>query len=306
VSSRLFRSWTWAASLALLAVPGIVRAVDRSPEPVESGAEMRAACRAAVTEGPRTLHVVTLDDWSFAPESGVYDDFLPIDTRRNLRVFGGEVELLPAGLEPIGFFASAERMAALRAVARRGGVLRIGFFLGFDNHHGTVCLVRPGVAVTTVRMDVAFVELLDAGGGVVARDDTERLRAWMDDVERDGVPGEGPRGAFGRATLASGPGGLPDDWQRAIERANDGAGRRALARCHRQGRARGAAREGRVVLRLDVDGRSGRVADAEVALSSVGDDQEAACIAVVARTALRFPARPIGRVPVSLIVRLAD
>jgi len=292
---------------SLLTTPSASRGMDREPVAVTSAAAMRTACRDAEGEGPRSLLVVEVPEpgWSFAPEADPGTGFLPVDTRRNLRVFEGRVELLPARLEPVGFYASEERMAELRAVARRGGRLRLGFFLGFDNHHGTLCLVRSSFGVTLVKMDVAFAELLDTQGRVVARDDTERLRAWMDDLERDGVPGEGPRGIFADATLADGPGGLPGDWQRALDEANRGAGARALARCHRRGLARGAAPDGQVVLRLAVDGRSGRVDDASVALSSIGDDAEGRCIADAARASLRFPPRPVGSVSVSVVVRLA-
>ena len=55
--------------------------------------------------------------------------------------------------------------------------------------------------------------------------------------------------------------------------------REAIARCHAEGVARGAAHEGRVVVRLNVETRTGRVRRADVALSSLGDTEEAECIA---------------------------
>ena len=54
-------------------------------------------------------------------------------------------------------------------------------------------MVRSAHAVTIVRADLAFAELVSEGRAL-ARTETDRLRAWLDDQEGLAVPGEGPRG----------------------------------------------------------------------------------------------------------------
>jgi len=265
--------------------------------------DLHRACERAEGEGRRTLQIIPFPAgaWRF----GAYDPaegFLPIDTRRNLRAFDGHAELFPARMEQVGFVVGPDRAAELQ---RRAGqlTLRVAFFLGFDEQSGNRCLIRPAAGVTTVRMDVAFLVLVQTGR-MVARQDTDRLRAWLDDAEHDAIPGRGPRGAMSAASLGDRPGVAPEPWQQTIAAENRGATARALGACHAAGVARGAG-DGQVVVRIVVDSRSGQVSDPEVELSSIGDDEEAACIA---QALLRLQFVPVpalgGRVVLSVPVRL--
>jgi hypothetical protein len=235
-------------------------------------AAVHEACEGA-REGLRTpLYVMRVEY-----RLGRYDDEdarLYVNTRRNLRALEGHVSLLLSGLEPIAFEVPDEAVSALRSAASRGAVLRVGFFLGFDDSTRQPCVVRGAHAVTIVRADLAFAELT-ADGQSLARTETDRLRAWLDDREGLEVPGEGPRGVAGAASFdnAQPP---PEPWQRALDAA---AVRSRFGQCHTEGVARGAAPEGRVVVRLNVESRTGRIRRADVALSSLGDDEEAACVA---------------------------
>jgi hypothetical protein len=221
-------------------------------------------------------------------------------------VLGGAVEVFPARLEAIGVFANAAVAERLRASGPRAE-LRVGFFLAFDDPDSRPCLVRPSVGVTTVRMDVAFVELVSGNGRVVARQDTDRLRAWLDDAELDGVPGSGPRGMPGAASRTDGAGIAPEAWQRALAASARGPVGAALGRCHADGLSRRAVPDGRVVVRLVVDARRGVVSSSEVELSSVGDDQEAECIArALSRVVLPADASLGASVTISVPVRLAN
>ena len=208
---------------------------------------------------------------------GRYDEEdarLYVNTRRNLRALEGHVSLMLSGLEPIAFEVPDGEVSALRSAASRGAVLRVGFFLGFDDSTRQHCVVRSAHAVTIVRADLAFAELT-ADGRALARTETDRLRAWRDDQEGLAVPGEGPRGVVGAASFdnAQVP---PEPWQRALEAPPV---RARFGQCHAEGVARGAAQEGRVVVRLNVESRTGRIRRADVALSSLGDDEEATCVA---------------------------
>jgi hypothetical protein len=153
----------------------------------------------------------------------------------------------------------------------------LGFFLGFDEPDRTACLIRSRHAVSTIRMDVAFVELVRNDGTVIAREDTDRYRAWQDDAEHTAVPGEGPRAQLGAPTTTNGP--VPEAWERSVASASTGPMGRTLAECHRDGVARGADAQGRVVVRVRVEGRTGRVVESELAVSNIGDTAEAECMA---------------------------
>jgi len=232
---------------------------------------------------------------------------MPIDTRRNLRALRGALELYPSGMETVGFVASRDRAAELVEAVRAGARLRVGFFLGFDDPRATRCLLRPAAGVSTVRMDVAFIELLDPRGAVLAREDTDRLRAWLDDASGD-VPGEGPRAAVGTPFLVGRAGQTPAPWRQALEGAARGPLGRALGGCHASGIARGGEGAGQVVVRLTIDARSGAVQQSEVELSSVEDDEEATCIARAFSSFSFSPAPELWGPPVSLSVpiRLVD
>lgn len=271
---------------------------------LENVRQLHRACREAEQPGRRTLYSVVIPPRSY--RLGPLDDegFLPIDTRRNLRAFDGAAQLFPSSMESIGFIAGRARARELIDAVRQGAPLRIGFFLGFDNPDRSPCLLRPA-AVTTVRMDVAYVELLRRDGRVLAREDTERLRAWIDDRAIDAVPGRGPRGVLGAASRV-GAGIAPEPWQRALAAANQGAVHDAIGACHAAGVTRGASAEGQVVVRLAVDGRSGAVRESEVELSSIGDDEEASCIAQAIGRHLRLPpSTEGGTIALSVPVRLA-
>ncbi|AKF05803.1 hypothetical protein [Sandaracinus amylolyticus] len=237
---------------------------------------LQDACRIAQARPARELLVVDVEPgWTFGTLSE--DGFLAIESRRNFRALGGRVELYPARLEPLGLVATAERADELEAARQRGARLRIGFFLGFDEPERTSCVLRSRHAVSTVRMDVGYVELLAEDGAVLAREDTERYRAWRDDAERQAVPGEGPRAALGTPSTPSGA--VPEPWQTGVVAAGTGEVARALAVCHRDGIARGAETTGRIVVRVRVDGRTGRVVESRPAISDVGDSAEAECVA---------------------------
>lgn len=266
--------------------------------------EVHEACRAQRARPASEIFVVELEpDWRF----GTLDEegFLAIEPRRNFRALEGRVELIPARLEAIGVVATPERADELEAARARGARLRVGFFLGLDEPDRTACVLRSRHGITTVRMDVAFVELVAPDGSVLARQDTERLRAWRDDEERAAIPGRGPRAAIGPATTPSGT--PPVGWQRAVDEAASAEVGRAVADCHRQGVARGADAHGRVVVRLRVDARTGSVLASEPALSDVGDSDEAGCIAGAFR-GLALPPAPADSarvVELSVPVRLA-
>jgi len=293
-----------AISLALVApIPPSTARADEQGRVLDSLAELHRACERAEAPGRRQLYAVDLParTWRFA----AYDDvggYLPVDTRRNLRALGGAARLMPSHLEPMGFVGSERRASALRQAAEAGATLRVGFFLGFDDPNRTLCLIRPAVGVTTVRMDVAYVELLGSDGRVLAREGGDRLRAWLDD-EEDAIPGSGPRGAMGEPSVASGA--PPASWIQAVAGANDGSVGEAIDRCHAAGVARGGAGNGQVVVRLVVDRASGVVRDSSVELSDIGDREEDACLAR-ALAALRLPPAGEGTAQLSVPVRLRD
>ncbi len=246
----------WLIPCALLALSAPVRA----ERPLENLRALKEACAEARRPGRRALYVVELERFRFGRSTE--EGFLPVDTRRNLRAFGGSAALFPAELEPIGFRANEERQAALRQAREAGAKLRVGFFLGFDGE-GQPCVIRPAVSVSTVRMDVAFLELVDSRGRVIARDDTERLRAWRDDEERDRIEGEGPRVA------------VDDPWGGSVPEATVSAIRSLsgrLAQCHAAHVGRGGAGRGRALVQLSVDD------EPTIAFTTFSDERFGACL----------------------------
>ena len=290
------RTATWVALVVLCAA--VPTAAHAEAELTEIAA-VHEACERARASSASPLYVMQVEY-----RLGRYDEEdarLYVNTRRNLRALEGHVSLLLSGLEPIAFEVPDGEVSALRGAASRGAVLRVGFFLGFDDSTRQHCVVRSAHAVTIVRADLAFAELT-ADGRALARTETDRLRAWLDDQEGLAVPGEGPRGVVGAASFdnAQAP---PATWQRALE-----AAQARFGQCHAEGVARGAAPEGRVVVRLNVESRTGRIRRADVALSSLGDDEEATCVARALGAAQLGPA-PSGwaevvdlSVPVRLVV----
>lgn len=265
---------------------------------------VRDACRVAEARPGRDLLVIDVEPgWRFG--SLGEDGFLAIESRRNFRALRGRVELYPARLEPLGLVATPERADELEAARQRGARLRIGFFLGFDEPDRTACVIRSVHATSTVRMDVAFVELLAEDGALIAREDSERYRAWRDDAERQELPGEGPRAAIGEPSAPAGA--VPESWSRAVVAAGSSAElSRALGICHRDGIARGAEPSGRVIVRLRVDARTGRVSESQLAVSDVGDTAEAECIAGALRSVALPPLGADARtIDLDVPVRLA-
>lgn len=291
-----------AGPLTLLPDRPVRAELHARPVTIDARADVVRACRQASEPGRRRLYVARVAPrrWRFGSYQA-RERFLPVEARSGLKILGGAARLLPAGLEPIGFVARSERAGKLRK-AGRGAFLRLGFFLGYDNHHRSACLVQTEFGVTTARVDVAFVELVSPDGRVLAREDTERLRAWLDDIERDGVPGSGPRGALGAALRASGSGAAPNSWQRTLQHAHEGPLGPALSACHREGIARGGAKHGRVVVRLEVEASSGRILESRSQLSSLGS-REAECVAGALQKHLRLAPldRPSGP-PIALSV----
>jgi hypothetical protein len=323
VSARLV-SGTLAGAALLGASLGIGVSAARADEVTELGdiAAVQRACREATGPGERVLYAVTVprDEWRFggmqlneianSDATGVAvaeTGTLFVDTQHNLRIVGGRAEVLPAGLEPIGFTVSRERARLLERARTEGASLRLGFFLGMDGRDGTLCVVRSTAAVTLVRAEVAFLELVSASGRVVAREDTERLRSLRDDVADD------PQEQGPRASIAAPYGNVvPPSWEAALTAAPRGAVGRALSACHAAGLARGAATDGSVVVRLDVLARTGAVNNAEVELAANGDEDEARCVVRALRSvtlpavtdvrdervyALSVPVHLLGEVP---------
>lgn len=287
-----------SSSIVVLAVLSGLGSLARPTPVAAQGSELasvealHSACRVSERPGRRQLHVLTVHsgDWEF----GDYmrgDRFLPVDTSRNLRALNGSAELFTAGFETVGFGARGDRIRELRGAAEAGAHLRIGFFLAFENLSRRACLIRGvGVGVTAVRIDLAFSEIVDGEGAVLAREDSERFRAWADDDETDGVQGQGPRGAVFPAMISGGAGVAPEPWQRVLEASNQGALRAALATCHGAAVERGATESAQVVVRLTVDPRSGSIRSREVELSSLGDPEGATCVSAALASHLRFPA----------------
>jgi hypothetical protein len=255
---RSLAHWLLPCALLALAAPA------RAERPLESLHALKEACAEARRPGRRALYVVELERFRFGPTDE--EGFLPVDTRRNLRAFGGAAALFPAELEPIGFRANEERQAALRQAREAGATLRVGFFLGFDGE-GQPCVIRPAVSVSTIRMDVAFLELVDSRGRVIARDDTDRLRAWRDDEERDRIEGEGPRVAVDEPW-----GGASPDGTLSAIRALSGR----LAQCHAAHVERGGPERGRALVQLAID--DGQLAEPTLAFTTFSDERFGACL----------------------------
>ncbi|MFW5926251.1 MAG: hypothetical protein ACOCV4_08805 [Myxococcota bacterium] len=303
------RTWMTGLScipLALACVLTPAQASDRGAV-LEELEGLQRACRRAEERGRRRLYVVRVPSFRLGRYQAD-EGRLPVDTRQNLRAFDGAAELFPADLSPIAFEVSADRAAGLRRAVGRGAYLRLGFFLGFDEAGGTLCLVRSSFGVTTARIDVAFAEIVDRRGRLLARESTDRLRAWLDDLERDRVPGRGPRGVLRAPSFSSRPGEPPGAWRRALEGTRGGPLTEAIGRCHARSTEKGGPGQGRVVVRVAVDASRGEPRDAEVELSTV-PTEEGECVARALVEHLRLPPAPeLGRAPVALSVpvQLAD
>lgn len=269
-----------ASGAALLAMGGLASEAKAQDLALDDLPAVHAACRSADDEGLHDrLYSILLDaPTTLTPRPGDEEGevLYTITDARSLRSLGGSVQLVPSHLETIAFVANPERAQQLEVARARGARVRVGFFLGFDEPERRACLVRAVQAVTAVRIDVAFVELVDVDGSVLAREDHDRLRAWSDDPER--TASRQPEVTVGAATTPSGP--APDAWGRALRGA---ALTRQLLGCHTQGVARGASRDAMVQVRLRVDARAGRIDDAVIEVGNVGDEDENACILTALR-----------------------
>lgn len=298
---RGMRLWHFVALASFCVLPASARAdavrLDALPR-------VHEACLSARQRTRPRLYVMDVEPgWRFGrrhTNAGV----LPIDNQRNLVALDGRVSILFSGLETVTFEAASEEAAqALRDAARAGARLRIGFFLGFDDPGRQPCLVRGAHSITIVRADLAFAELVSSSDERIARSETDRFTAWSDDTDQLAIPGEGPRGAVQHASFVDGT-EPPEAWLRALRAAS---ARGAIAQCHAAGIALGASREGEVVVRLNVEARSGRVRRADVALSSIGNTAEAECLARAVGGLSLPPGPPEWRaevVDVSATVRL--
>lgn len=249
--------------------------------------EVHEACRAARDDRAPRLYAMTVEPgWRFEPARG--DGIVAVDTRRNLSALDGKISLLPARLEPVIALEddAGDRERALRAASEEAQ-LTLGFFLGLDEPDRMPCVVRNAHAVTIVRFDLAYVEVRSPDGPVL-RHETERYRAWDEDRARLAIPGEGPRGAVQTPRFSNGA-PVPTRWVEALDSPEL---REGLSRCHAGGLARHANPEGHVVVRLTIDTRSGRIHEAEAAVSSIGDEEEADCVARAVRSGVRLPPGP--------------
>jgi hypothetical protein len=289
------------SALGLSSALGVSSTVEAQDQGLASLPAMHAACHAADDDGVHDrLYSVVLDaPTTLEPRDGDEDGqvLYTIPDARSLRAFGGSVQIVPSHLETVAFVANEERARTLEVARSRGARIRLGFFLGFDEPERRACLVRASQAVTAVRADIAFVELLDAEGAVIAREDHDRLRAWSDDPDRTAA--REPEVTIGAPTTSGGP--PTEAWIRAVRAP---AISRQLLACHVAGVARGASREAMLVVRLRVDARAGRVEDAVVEVGNVGDEAENVCLVAALRGVELGTSTATGSVDLRVPVRL--
>lgn len=264
-------------------IPGLERGVE-----LRSHRDIVRVCDEARVAGRRLLYEVVAGRFRF----GRYDEetgLLPVDFSRNLRVLRGMAELHPAGLVEVGFRAtpeSARELMQSRAVAR----LRIGFFLGFDGR-GQSCIVRNAHASSLLRADVAYLELVDGEDRVIARQDTEILRAWRDDASsQNALVVEAPRLERGQVDLGA---------LRAAVRGQS----EVLVACIEAAHERGAPPTADFVLRFETD-ESARTR-VSVALSSLGESEGTECIRAAVAGLSLSTASGGALVPIQLTVQRA-
>lgn len=263
--------------LSVCLVVGLLRGLVRAEDVVLSSLEqVHAACRAADEFSDHERLYSVLVDGPVPLQRHVDDEDGTVVFRlvytRTPTAFGGRVQLVPARLESMGFPANEDRERTLEQALALGARLRIGFFLGFDDPRRRSCLVRPPQGVTTVRIEFAFVELVDAAGSVVAREDHERLRAWREGSlrARASEPSARILPLDGSAEL----------WARVLE---SGQPERQLRACHDASLARSGRRAVLQQVRLEVRARTGDVAEAVVEAGNAGDDDLNACVLSVFR-----------------------
>ena len=266
-------------------------------DPIERG-RVRAQLRAARERVARQLNVVALPSTQFRFIE--YDEDrseLEIDTRRNLRAFGGDVELFPAGFAGLRVTpADARRLVDLQ---RRGQLsLRIAFVLGAGTSDRPCFAVsRPG-APTVVRIEVAYLELVGAEGRVLARKDTERYEDLVEELRAARALGAGP------SVVISGP-TVSGDTAVAAVFAGEAARpiQRSLLDCYRQGLRLNARLQGALVVAIEIQS-SGQVRSARLEVDSLGDAATSGCILAALR-AVPMPRRRRGETRVSVPILLA-
>ncbi|MBI2896036.1 MAG: hypothetical protein HYY06_20930 [Deltaproteobacteria bacterium] len=259
-----------------------------------------------------TLYRATLPQGAF--RFGEYDfesGVLPVDTRHAFRFFGGVVTLYTSSNEPIAFEVEPDRARALVDQVGRGRArLVIGFLVAFDDTESDPCLVRPSGSMA-VRADLAFSEVVDPSGRVLARMQTERL----DEVLPSSPPEPGPGGSAQSPTMDAGsvtvaPPTVTGDARRraAIDAfiAGGGATISALVRpCRAVGARAGGRTRGSLVVAMDVDA-AGAVSGLRVEVDSIGNGELARCV-VERMGGLRYPGGSgRGRVQVSLPLMFTD
>lgn len=301
--ARLAAVARWAAPASFIAASALAASIGASRACAQERAltdltAVRGACQAADDEGVHDrLYAMLLDraaSLEVRPGQAEGLTHYVLQGARNLRALGGAVQLVPSHLEPIVLVANEAMTRAIEVARARGVRVRLGFFLGFDEPDRRACLVRARQAVTTVRVDVAFVELLDATGAVVAREDHDRLRAWSDDPARSEA--RGPEARVGAPSV--GNAAAPEAWARALRAP---ALAQQLLACHVAGLERGVPRDAMVQARLRVEARTGRVEAAAIEVGNVADVEENVCL-VAALGGLTLP--PIASATGTLELRV--
>jgi hypothetical protein len=208
---------------------------------------------------------------AFAFEEYDFDgESLSVDTERNLRLWGGRIDLFPSGGDALAFPLAPDRARDVVERHRRREVkLRIGFLLGHDDPDADPCLLRPGVP-PIVKADVAYMELADVAGHVLAREDTARLAD-----AHTLAPDTSGAAASVRVTVA--PPTITGD--RAVAAAVEadfagGASERLAAAIQPCVRADGPV--GTVVVDLALEG--GHASDVRIEVDSLHEDTMSACI----------------------------
>ncbi len=223
----------------------------------------------------------------FDPDQGL----LAVDTRRNFRLFDGRVDLYATNNEPIAFELEADRAAALVAGHRAGRQkMRLGFLLAFDQPDSDPCLIRPA-GTFTVRADLAYAELRDARGQVLARMTTERLDEVVPDAAEIDPPGSAQSPPPAGLVTVTPPTVTGDARRRgAIDQWMATEGGAAIGPLLEPCRVLGA-RAGRVVgslaVAMDVEA-SGTPANLRVEMDSMSNETLSACVLEKLGT-LRFP-----------------
>lgn len=268
--------------------------------PINDRGQLLSACEVAEQPGVRQLYRVDVPPGAFVLEDAEAGQ-LVLPLRRPLRVLHGQAEIFPSHMTPWRIQSDEALSRRVRRAAADGGLLRVGFFLGFDDHRKQVCVVRPASGVTTVRADLAYLEVLGASGAVVVRESTERLRAWLDD--RPPSADAGPAGASvklmyahvtaGRQTTEASP-----SWLRVLRHQVV----QPAASCLAGVRDEGLPRELTMVVRWSVDA-AGLPEVPTVQLSDLGQGPLDACVREALSSATFVPEPTAANTSLSVRLR---